>query len=75
MPPKTNVKTHGKVKAVGSKLREDGPRGARRAAWCLLASLLFYQGWSGYANTWISSTKNLNLIVEIILSWMDGLFF
>jgi len=33
------------VKAVGSKLREDGPRGARRAAWCLLASLLFYQGW------------------------------
>ena len=51
--PKTNVETHGKVKAVGSKLREDGPGGARRAAWCLLASLLFYQGWSGYRNTWI----------------------
>ena len=65
----TNSKTHGKVKAVGSKLREDGPRGARRAAWCLLASLLFYQGWSGYINT---STKNLSLIVEILLSWMDG---
>ena len=52
-PPATNVETPGKVKAVGSKLREDGPRGARRAAWCLLASLLFYQGWSGCINTWI----------------------
>ena len=52
-PPATNVETPGKVKAVGSKLREDGPGGARRAAWCLLASLLFYQGWSGCINTWI----------------------
>ena len=36
----------GKVKVVGSKLREEGPRGARRSAWCLLAAALFYQGWS-----------------------------
>ena len=34
-----------KVKVVGSKLREEGPRGARRSAWCLLAAALFYQGW------------------------------
>lgn len=34
-----------RVKVVGSKLREEGPRGARRSAWCFLAAALFYQGW------------------------------
>ena len=34
-----------KVRVVGSKLREEGPRGARRGAWLLLAAYLYYQGW------------------------------
>ena len=34
-----------KVRVVGSKLREEGPRGARRSAWLLLAAYLYYQGW------------------------------
>ena len=34
-----------KVRVVGSKLREEGPRGARRGAWLLLAAFLYYQGW------------------------------
>merc|ERR1719204_3086621 len=38
-----------KVRAVGSKLREEGPRGARRCAWLLLAAFLYYQGWSIFA--------------------------
>lgn len=35
-----------KVKVVASKIREEGPRGARRGVWFLLAALLYYQGWS-----------------------------
>jgi len=35
-----------KVVVVGSKLREEGPRGARRGVWLLLAAALLYQGWS-----------------------------
>lgn len=35
-----------KVRVVASKIREEGPRGARRSAWLLLAAYLYYQGWS-----------------------------
>jgi len=30
-------------------IREEGPRGARRSAWLLLAAYLYYQGWSVFA--------------------------
>jgi len=35
-----------KVRVVASKIREEGPQGARRGAWLLLAAYLYYQGWS-----------------------------
>jgi len=38
-----------KVRVVASKIREEGPRGARRSAWLLLAAYLYYQGWSVFA--------------------------
>ena len=34
-----------RVKVVASKIREEGPRGARRGVWLLLAAILYYQGW------------------------------
>jgi hypothetical protein len=34
-----------RARVVASRIREEGPRGARRAVWFLLAAALYYQGW------------------------------
>ena len=63
-----------KVRVVGSKLREEGPRGARRSAWLLLAAYLYYQGWwalvflqPGFLLSPISGTGSLYLAVQNLL--------